>query len=192
MLMEKWSWMPLSWMEGHLAVVRCLQWRTLPTLWHWHGQWWKRCHHKYSCFSFKRRKSVILIPLFLWKLLDCTRHADKQRCKPVCREHRHGHSPHWYTGDWVWEGRMGQAQELCYWSNGRFQLSVVSFCGVWLYFDPFSSGLKFPHKSLHCIYSAWIAYGVTLYWNKIKLWSLLVMAWEFAVYTVYKKCFHKS
>lgn len=41
-LMERWSWMPLSWMDGRWLVAPCPQWRTSPTPCHWPGQWWKR------------------------------------------------------------------------------------------------------------------------------------------------------
>lgn len=52
-------------------MVRCLQWRTLPTLYHWHGQWWKRFCLKYFAFPlFKRnsRRPLMVKKALMWIL----------------------------------------------------------------------------------------------------------------------------
>ena len=87
-------------------------------------------HTAYFCCAMNRSVLVIKESHFLLSLLlacllprkmsDCPRHADEQRRKPVCREHRRGGCPPWRAADRVWEERMGEAQDLRHWSGWRF------------------------------------------------------------------------
>lgn len=53
------------------------------------------------------------------KIVDGSRDADGQRCKPVRGERRRGHDPRRHTGDGVREEGMAEAQDLCDGSEGR-------------------------------------------------------------------------